>query len=163
MGIWSIEGEERVIQILEDDNFFGTASLITETPDRIFAVTEVPTVIYKVNRKTFIEIINSSEKFRIVFMKYIANIIIKLTKHKESILFLSCKERLYDLLYGSKDDNSIVEKEWFEIKYKYTQYEIAKIIGASRVTVSRLINELCEENLIRIVNRQIQVKMKDKI
>ena len=39
----------------------------------------------------------------------------------------------------------------------YTQYEISTIIGSARVTTSKLINELCNDGFIRILNRKIQV------
>ena len=48
----------------------------------------------------------------------------------------------------------------FEDVYK-RQYELSTIVGGARVTVSKLINELCDEGFIRILNRNIQISVKE--
>ena len=40
---------------------------------------------------------------------------------------------------------------------RYTQYELSTIVGGARVTVTKLLNELCAEGFLRILNRRIQV------
>ena len=46
------------------------------------------------------------------------------------------------------------------MKKRYTHQDLASIIGANRVTVSKMIGELCEECQIRCLNRKIQVNRK---
>ena len=39
----------------------------------------------------------------------------------------------------------------------YTQYELSTIVGGARVTVSKLISELCAEGFIRMLNHKLQI------
>ena len=51
----------------------------------------------------------------------------------------------------------LIDGGWYKLKVHYTQYELSTIIGGARVTISKLINELCDEGFIRMLNRNVQV------
>ena len=91
---------------------------------------------------------------------YMSKTIMTLMKTIESLALDCCKIRLYNLFRASADNSSPMRDNWYELRFQYSQEDMAKIISANRVTVARLINELCDEELIRIVNRKIQVKAK---
>jgi CRP/FNR family cyclic AMP-dependent transcriptional regulator len=78
----------------------------------------------------------------------------------EDISFKDAKDRVYNLLWTTSNQDEIIDGDWYNIKYKYTQTEIGNIIGATRSTVSRLIGELCNEGYLRIVNNTMQVAIK---
>lgn len=75
----------------------------------------------------------------------------------ESLVFDPCKQRIFQLLCSIIDKTTLAEGNWYDLQAHYTQYEISTIIGSARVTTSKLINELCNEGRIRILNRKIQV------
>ena len=54
------------------------------------------------------------------------------------------------------DKTQPAESGWYELKVKYTHYELGVIVGAARVTVSKILVELMNEGIIRSVNRKIQ-------
>ena len=60
-----------------------------------------------------------------------------------------CKDRLKRLYCSTADTSRVIDGGWYDLKINYTQYEISTIIAAARVTVSKLINELCTEGFIR--------------
>lgn len=158
LGIWSENGEERIIEILGPGNFCSSASVLASIPDRIFLTTETPTVLYKIDAKKVHQLIKESDLFREAILKYVGTIIIRLITLIEGLAFLSAKDRIYSLLKISADPSQAVDQLWYLISYPYSQVDIARIVGASRTTVSRLITELCDEGLIRYVNRTLQVR-----
>ncbi len=158
------EGEERILGILEQDSFFGVVPILL--PDQtfnLFVITEIPTVIYTLNKDTFMNLLNSSTTFRDSTLRGLATQIIMLMSQIQSLSFKSCKDRLYELFLASTIKQHLVDQHWYKLKYQYTQEDMGKIIGASRITVTRIINELCSEDLIRIVNRKIEVHAYNKL
>jgi len=79
----------------------------------------------------------------------------------ENLSFNSCKSRLRRLFCSIADTSRLIEGRWYNLKVSYTQYELSTIVGGARVTVSKLINELCTEGFIRMLNRNIELNAKD--
>lgn len=63
-------------------------------------------------------------------------------------------------LYYQEGEEIIQGKK---IKDKFTHEEIAKLIGCSRVTVTRALNKFRDENIIDIVNGEIVIKNIEKL
>ncbi|KUO60929.1 MAG: hypothetical protein APF84_13990 [Gracilibacter sp. BRH_c7a] len=149
------EGKEKILLIQEEGSIFGAVPslLILQMPN-MSIVTETPTVLYKMDNR----IIASSNLLKDGLLKYMSKTIMTLMKVIESLSLDCCKIRLYNLFCASADAASALEDNWYSLRFQYSQDDMAKIISANRVTVARLINELCDEELIRIVNRKIQVK-----
>ena len=61
-------------------------------------------------------------------------------------------------IYCSQIDHKRLEDgKWYSLRSKLTHNELAAIVGSARVTISKLINELCDDGFIRIINRRAQV------
>ena len=151
------EGKERILLILEEGSIFGAVPsiLINQMPN-ISIISETPTVLYKMDDS----IMATSSLLKDSLLIYMSKTIMTLMKTIESLALDCCKIRLYNLFRASADNSSPMRDNWYELRFQYSQEDMAKIISANRVTVARLINELCDEELIRIVNRKIQVKAK---
>lgn len=158
------EGEQKVLLILEKGSFINEAPLLDDrlaiNNTIISLITEIPTVLYKIDNETFGRLWNTSSIFRDTVSRSLSKKLYMALNHIVSLSFNTCKERLYELFSASVDKDSQTFEGWYKLKHQYTQYEMANIIGASRVTVTNLISELCEEGLIRIINRKIEVRFK---
>ena len=149
------DGKEKILLILEDGCLFGSVPSILGQISTISAVSETSAVLYLLDNNQ----ITSSDIFKDNLIRYYSRTILKLMKSIECLSLDCCKTRLYNLFRASADITTTQKSSWYNLKFKYSQEDIAKIINANRVTVARLINELCDEGLIRIVNRRIQVKL----
>lgn len=149
------EGKEKILFFLGEGTIFGAELSLSSEISMTTATTESPSVLYV----TSPTIINSSAEFKDSVIKYMSKTIITLMRSIESLSLYCCKTRLYNLLRSSVNDLSSEEENWHDLKYQYSQEDLAKVINANRVTVARMINELCQEELIRIINRKIQVKV----
>ena len=98
-----------------------------------------------------------SNLFRNALMQCYANKLLILRCEIENLSFNSCKNRIKRLFCASVDTKNVPDPEWYDLKIKYTHYQLGVIVGAARVTISKLIQELCVEKFIRVLNRQIQI------
>lgn len=80
-----------------------------------------------------------------------------LQKEIRDICFMSCKQRILQILADACDREHLNEQNWYDVRRRYTHQELASLIGANRVTVSKLMAELCEEKKIRSRGRRVQV------
>lgn len=151
----SPEGKEQILLILEEGSLIGAVSLLLDELPTNTIVTETPVVMYAIDYS----IIIANDILKDNLLTFFACLIRTLLKSVEGLSLNSCKTRLYHLFLSSLDKTSSEENNWYNLKFQYTQDEMAKIISANRVTVCRLTAELCNEGLIRIVNRKIQVKI----
>lgn len=160
MGLWGEDGEERLVEILGSNTFFASASVIGNLPDRIFVSTDTPTTVYKIDRKSTYKLISESEAFRNAILHYISAIVVKLIVLIEDNAFHDCRKRILNLLMATIEKDKLIDGKWAELKYNYSQTDIARIVGATRPTISRMMKELCDDGSIRIINRKIQVAIK---
>ena len=75
----------------------------------------------------------------------------------KSITFSTYKERLLKLFRMAADRSQLVDGRWYNQQIQYTQNDVSIIIISSRITVSKPLNKSCEEGIIRMLNRRIQI------
>jgi CRP-like cAMP-binding protein len=159
ISIMSIEGKERIQSILGEDTFFGSVFIIKNFNDSVYITTETECDIYQFNKDVFWKLINTSELFRTTILDNLSNIYLAKVKELESHSFKTCRDRLYKMLTTSVDYNNPTDKGWYKLRVQYSQTDMAKIIGANRFTVTKLLHALRDEGLIRILNNKIEIKM----
>lgn len=158
--ITSFYGVEHVIMILKKGGFFGAVPLsLGSYVQNISLVTETPTVVYKINKKLYNSLIKTSDDFRDKVIAGLSDNVSVLINQITNLSFTSAKERLYDFYLNSVDIDSSSDNVWYGLNTQFTQEDLASIIGVSRMSIYKIIKELCEEDFIRIINRRLEVKM----
>lgn len=152
----SMEGNEKILYILGKDHFFNEEILFQPFEIAMDAVCNESCSLWKIDSYVHEELLKNQE-----FVQEICRGMIRkkqlLQKEIEDISFLSCKERILQILAKDCDREQIYEDSWYEVKGRYTHQELATMIGANRVTVTKLIAELYEERKLRSVKRRVQV------
>lgn len=152
----SMEGNEKILYILGKDHFFNEEILFQPFEIAMDAVCNESCSLWKIDSYVHEELLKNQE-----FVQEICRGMIRkkqlLQKEIEDICFLSCKERILQILAKDCDREQIYEDSWYEVKGRYTHQELATMIGANRVTVTKLIAELYEERKLRSVKRRVQV------
>jgi len=156
--IASEDGREKILAILKENAFFGSTQMITGINDNLYIISDTPVVLYNIDQHTFIRLMDSSRIFRDTILHQLSNLFFATTKQLESCSFKTCKVRLYENLLKNMDEDSSPDGVWFPLKSKNTQSDLAKIIGSSRYTVTKLISELCEDGVIKIINNKIEIR-----
>lgn len=151
------DGAEKILYILSAGWFYGETPCSLSEPTGLFSQTEVKTHIYIIPRSTYEIFLDTNKMFRDAILECYSNKMLIMRHEIESLVFHSCKDRLKRLFCSTADSEHLIEDKWFGLKVHYTQYEVSTIIGGARVTISKLINQLCEEGFIRLLNRNIQI------
>lgn len=154
------EGSEKILYVLTEGYFFGDSEYLLNSSNNAYVMSEEPTEFCLIPTKKFARLMETSELVSRAFMTNLAIKYRLLCNEVESLVFMSSKERLLQLIYSNTDPTFAFDGKWFQVKRNYTLQEIGTILGISRVTVSKLINEFCNEGVIRIVNRRMQVNIR---
>jgi len=151
------EGEELIIAMLSDNDFFGELSLLDGEPHSASAVAMDTTQVMTLQRDDFLEAILKSTEM-------VSNILIALSSRLrrtdillEDAIRLNLAARLSKRLlelgekFGVKTDNCI------EIELRLTQQDLANFLGASRVAINRLLHQLQDSGIISIDKKHITI------
>ncbi|MGN8896491.1 Crp/Fnr family transcriptional regulator [Flavonifractor sp. HCP28S3_F3] len=151
------DGGEKLLYTLSTGWFFGESINFLHEPSTVISKTDSATVLYKLDQHTFKRLIDESSFFRSAILLDNAKKMLIMRHEIESITFKSYKERLLKLFYVAADRTKLIDGQWYNQQIRYTQSDMSTIIGSSRITVSKLLGELCDEGFIRMLNRNIQI------
>ena len=151
------DGTEKILYTLSAGWFYGETPVSLQEPTGLFSQAEVNTKIYIIPLHTYEYLLDTNKMFRNATMENILNKLLIMRHEIENLTFNSCKDRLKRLFCSTADPDKLIDGGWYNLKVYYTQYELSTIIGGARVTISKLVNELCDEGFIRMLNRNIQV------
>lgn len=151
------DGSEKVLYTLAPGWFFGEASCILNEPTSLYSMAEVKTRIFCIPQQDYRWMLDHNKVFREAILQSYSKKELILRHEVENLAFNSCKDRLKRLFCSVADCEHPTEDGWYPLKARYTQYELSAIVGNSRVTVNKLINELCDAGFIRLLNRRMQV------
>ncbi|NBJ14815.1 MAG: Crp/Fnr family transcriptional regulator [Dehalobacter sp. 4CP] len=156
------EGEEKTLMILNEGSFFNEAAILDQVIAYHNAIISITTydecTLYKIDKNTFDYLFGTSDIFRKAIGLSVSRKLYITYSHVINLSFNSCKDRLYQVLYATRDLNYDSNEGWYKLKYRYTQQELANIIGSTRVTVAKLISTLTQEGKVRVLNNKIEVK-----
>lgn len=152
------DGSEKLIYTLAAGWFFGEASCTLNEPTSLYSMAEVQTEIFCIPQEDYRWLLDHEKLFREAILQSYSKKELILRYEVENLAFNSCKDRLKRLFCSVADVDHPTADGWYPLKVRYTQYELSAIVGNSRVTVNKLINELCEEGFVRMLNRKMQVQ-----
>ncbi|SFL85337.1 Crp/Fnr family transcriptional regulator [Halanaerobium salsuginis] len=158
------DGSEQILNIFSDNdiiaeivafdkgNYPASAITITETTMIVFAQTELENLILKYPNIAIKLLREMSGRLRRA-QKNVRDLALKDSSAKvaELLLFLSQK-------YGLKND-----KDQISLDIALTQQELASMIGSSRETVSRILNQFENKGLIKTSRKKILIYQLEKL
>lgn len=158
--IVNADGIEKVLYYLTDGWLFGEAARRVERTATIFSSAETDTEIWRFTYEQSEQLLRTCPEYVNLLLHCVSYKQIYLRYEVENLCFNPCKERLKRAICTEVDSTALVDNAWYELRHQYSHYEYSVLIGSVRVTVSKQLSELCDENFIRIVNRKIQVNAK---
>lgn len=147
------EGKEITIDILGPDQYFGEMALEGEPRSASVMTTEVSRLSV-IERQQFRQFFATNPEA--AYWLYIALVrrARNLTRNVGGLALLDVYGRIARLLL----DNATEESGFLVVGERITQQEIAKRVGASRETVSRILTDLREGNYITIEDNRIKIQ-----
>lgn len=151
----SQEGREKTLALLDEGNFFGEMALLENKKRSANAQTVSPSQLAVIHKENFNRLIEKYPQIASKMIVHLADRLRRANQQIEALTFKDVQGRLANfLLQYAKND---VKDGPTPLKKKFTHQDIANLIGSSRETVTRLLNQFQEKDLILIEGRTIFV------
>ncbi len=160
----SPEGEESaIIATLGRGDFFGELALLDGAPHSATAVAVEPTETAVLRRETFEGLIDTQPGLRNALFAGLVAELRRLTGHVEELHFLDLPGRLASRLVHVAREQQPAARGEVILSWPYTQSDLAAMIGGTRQTVNRLLNDFVAQGLIRYEKEQLIIPDLDRL
>ncbi|HPQ20268.1 MAG TPA: Crp/Fnr family transcriptional regulator [Saprospiraceae bacterium] len=149
--------------ILGSGEIFGELSMIGEDKRRDFAYAMEDTNLCCMNNEEMKELMKDRSSVSMFMLKVMGSRVLNMENRLESLVFKDSRSRIVEFLVDE------VEKKGQRIGYEYvlrgflTHQEIANITATSRQTVTTLLNDLRNRNIITFDRRRLLVRDLDAL
>lgn len=153
--IQSEDGAERALNIYTAGSLFGEASFFDELPRVSSAVALSPCEIVPIDRELVREEIARDPELAMAMLKYLARTVRLLSAQVDDMAFRPAQQRVARYLLGFSPAPGGV--------LRCTQEEIAAAVSASRVTVSRILNEFVRQGWLETGYRSLKLLQPERL
>ena len=152
--IQSEDGGERVLNLYTAGSLFGEASFFDELPRVSSAVAVVPCEIVPIDRELVTQEFARNPELALAMMKYLARTVRLLSGQVDQMAFRPARWRVANYLLTLAGRDGMVS---------CTQEDIAAAVSASRVTVSRVLNEFARSGWVELGYRTISLMAPERL
>lgn len=154
----SPEGEEgAIIATLARGDFFGELALLDGAPHSATAVALEATQALVLGRATFERLVDEEPGLRNALFAGLVAELRRLTGHVEELHFLDLPGRLARRLVRLAREHDPDATGEARFPWPYTQSDLAGMIGGTRQTVNRLLNDLADRGLVRFEKESLVI------
>lgn len=142
------EGKEVILNVLGPGDFFGEMGLLEDAPRAASVVTTEPSEFVSITKNDFNALLKDNYEMAMVIMRGLVKRLREADRKIESLALLDVYGRVARVLleFSSEVNGTRV------IKNKLPRQDIAKMIGASREMVSRVMKDLETEGYIEVLD-----------
>ncbi len=146
----SSKGEEMIQDLLHPGEIFGTLPLIENNQETHteFARAATNTTVCIIYRKDFEQLIRMHPKLNQKLTRWYGIRMRRFEQRMNDLIFKDVKKRLAGFLIHYAVDFGKEKNGEYEVKALLTHEEIGMLVGAARQTVTTMLNEMREENLM---------------
>lgn len=152
-------GEEITVALLRENSVFGVLSLITgDRSDRFYhAVAFTPVELLSIQADQMSQALKEHPELSAIMLRGLSSRILQTEMMIETLAHRDMGSRLVSFLLILCRDFGIPGSEGITVDLKLSHQAIAEAIGSTRVTVTRLLGDLREQNMISIHKKKITV------
>jgi CRP/FNR family transcriptional regulator, cyclic AMP receptor protein len=159
----SREGNEITLSVVEDGNVFGEITLTGQSLQAVYVRALLPSTVVTLRRKQLEELIMRKLEVGLRLVRELAERLHAAEVRYADVVGKDIPARLASLLLTLVDSEGLVSSESYRIPTRYTQEQLASMIGCKRVAVSRAFARLKEIGAVKLKERQIIVKDLDAL
>lgn len=158
IGSYSDDGKEIIKAILQPGEVFGELAITGEEKRRDFAQAMDNNVrICAIGVTEMIRIMNSNPRLSLEVTKMIGERLSKVERRLESLVFKDARERIVDFIKTNAQERGRKVGDELLLKHNLTHQDIANLTATSRQTVTIVLNDLREQELIYFDRKSILV------
>ncbi len=155
LSMLSPEGKEKVLTILQEGDLFGEISLFDHNPHPVTAEVQKKARLLTLSYDRLEEMIIARPQLALKIIESLSKKTRLLTSQVRDLVFHDALERMASLLLRFGENFGRESESRTKIDLILTHQEIANLLGVSRVTVTKTINQLIDRELITIEDRKI--------
>lgn len=147
------EGHEVILSVMGAQEFVGEMGLLDGLPSSATVEAIEPCEILRLPRTAFLSCLQGNSEVAMLVLRNLVKRLREADRKIESLALIDVYGRVARLIIDMAEQ---IDGQWVVQKAPAKQ-EIARMIGASREMVSRVVKDLQEKNLIRTEKRKIYV------
>jgi len=151
----SPEGEEIILAILTDGNFFGELSLLDQHPRSANVITMMDTQTIVLHRLDFLNFLNTHHEVAVKMLAELSRRLREANTALEDAVFLNLPTRLAKRLLELGQKHGVKTDRGIEIGLRLTQQDLADLVGASRVAINKQLKMFKIKGLIDVDKHQL--------
>lgn len=156
--------KEIILALFRDGDFFGEMSLIQKGLTRsATAETLEACSIYTLSRSEFFQFLESSPRLCLKLLEITADRLRKANEQIFDLTFLGVRSRIFKTIIRLSEEYGEPSQQGSFINMKLTHQELANLVGTVRESVTKVLQELQEENIILIQKKKIILKNMDAL
>jgi CRP-like cAMP-binding protein len=163
LGHYLDNGEEVITAILTQGEIFGELAMAGEDKRRDFAQAMDNATICPLTTAQLKELMYGDKELSFKILKLIGLRIMKLERKLELLVFRDARTRIVEFLRDTAAWKGVSVGFETMIPTKLTHKDIASLTGTSRQTVTTILNDLKDKNLINFNRKQILIRDLDKL
>jgi CRP-like cAMP-binding protein len=165
IGTYSHDGKEIIKAIMHPGDMFGEMGLVGQETRKDFAIAMDDDVrVCTMNADEILEMMRSNAELSLKITATIGNRLAKVERKFESLIFKDARTRIVDLVKEMATDRGrVLAGGEVLLEHSLTHQDIASLTATSRQTVTTVLNELKEKQLINFDRKTILVHEMDKL
>jgi len=158
IGTFGSNGKEVTKAIISEGEIFGELSIIGENTRRDFAYVMEDTSCCILSVEEMKGLMKDHSKLSLFFMKMMGSRVLEMESRLESLVFKDSRSRIVEFIVDlAEKKGQRVGYEWVVRKF-ITHQDIANLTATSRQTVTTVLNELRNDNLLTFNRKRLLVR-----
>jgi CRP-like cAMP-binding protein len=157
------EGQEALLAILGEDDFFGELALLDDSPRSATAEAIQPTETLTLHRDDFMNFISNNPVFALHVLQTLGRNIRRLNSQLSDVFFLDLPARLARTLLNLAYQHGRVTVDGITIDLALTQTDLAEMTGATRVSINKAIGRFRREGWVETKGRKFIILNEDAL
>ena len=141
-------GHEQIVSFLKTGDLFPHTGFFNQSPYPATAEAIVDTKLLAIPIKSFEQLMLNTPQISIKVMRAMSDKIVELQVKLQGLTGQAVQDRGVAFLLKLAENNGTMQKGSVHIDIPMTHQEFASVIGTTRETVSRLLNQLRKENIV---------------
>ncbi len=163
IGNYKDSDKEVITAMLQKGDVFGEVSIITDDKRKDFAQAAIDSEVSVFKQEDFKKLMSENASLGLLFMKIMGNRVMEMEDRLESLVFKDSKTRIIEFLLLSIHKNGQrIGYEWV-LRNFITHQDIANLTATSRQTVTMVLNDLRNQNIIQFDRKRLLVRDLEKL
>lgn len=158
------EGDKEITKaILGIGEVFGELILVGEEKRRDFAVAMENTIVCILSKEEMNNLMQNHSALSLFMMRIMGSRVLEMEQRLESLVFKDSRTRIIEFLKNLADKNGQRVGYEMVVRKFMTHQEIANLTATSRQTVTTVLNELRNKNILTFDRRRLLIRDMDKL